>query len=184
MAAKEGRPVVWGLVALIVVSALVAAVAGLGALAGTRVLGFGEGQTPRVRVDDDERLVVPRPRASGRADGDAGDRRPNAEQGRGRPGGDTTRTPPPPPIELQARPRVVSAFERIYLSGSYRRGEGAILQVQRLDAGRWAPFPVTVSVDAGVFDTYVQTSRAGLNRFRVVDSDTGKASNPVTVRVG
>jgi hypothetical protein len=34
------------------------------------------------------------------------------------------------------------------------------------------------------FATYVQTSQTGPNRFRVVDTDTGRASNDVSVNIG
>ena len=34
------------------------------------------------------------------------------------------------------------------------------------------------------FSTYVQTSQAGVNRFRVVDTDTKLESNEVKVTVG
>lgn len=85
-------------------------------------------------------------------------------------------------ISLSASPLEVSAMERIYLTGTYPRGEGASLQVQRMQDG-WTDFPVSVSVSGGTFSTYVMTGRSGENRFRVLDPATGKTSNPVTVRV-
>ena len=42
---------------------------------------------------------------------------------------------------------------------------------------------MTVSVSDETFTTYVQTSQAGPNRFRVVDTDTGLQSNEVRVTV-
>jgi hypothetical protein len=42
---------------------------------------------------------------------------------------------------------------------------------------------VTVSVSNQTFSTYVQTSQAGVNRFRVVDTDTHLASNEVRVTI-
>jgi hypothetical protein len=41
-----------------------------------------------------------------------------------------------------------------------------------------------MSVSGGTFATYVQTARAGANKFRVVDTDTEVTSNEVTVTVG
>jgi hypothetical protein len=56
--------------------------------------------------------------------------------------------------------------------------------VQKLTNGSWQDFySVSATVSGGTFTTYIQTGTPGLNRFRVVDSDTHLASNPVTVRV-
>ena len=75
---------------------------------------------------------------------------------------------------------------RIDLTGSYPTGEGAVLQVQRATGpgDDWVDFPVTVTVSGGQFSTYVQTGKAGPNRFRVIDTDTDLASNEVTVTIG
>jgi hypothetical protein len=75
-------------------------------------------------------------------------------------------------------------MEQIDLSGVYPGGEGAILQVQRFVAGGWQDFPVTASVSNETFSTYVQTSQTGVNRFRVVDTDTRLESNEVKVTIG
>ncbi len=85
-------------------------------------------------------------------------------------------------ISLSASPLDVSAMERIYLTGTFPGGEGASLQVQRLQ-GSWTDFPTSTSVSGGTFSTYVMTGQSGPNKFRVVDPATGKKSNPVTVRV-
>lgn len=94
-----------------------------------------------------------------------------------------TRKPPPSVISLSASPVEVSRMERIYLSGTYPRGEGASLQVQRFEGGGWTDFPTSASVSGGTFSSYVMTGQAGANKFRVVDVATGKKSNPVTVTV-
>jgi hypothetical protein len=94
-----------------------------------------------------------------------------------------SRTKKPRTITLQAFPGHVSPSERIYLTGVYQDGEGAGLQVQRFE-GHWVDFPVDATVRGGIFDTYVITGRSGVNRFRVVDTGTGRASNPVSVTVG
>ena len=77
----------------------------------------------------------------------------------------------------------MSAGERINLSGRYRSGNGHTLQVQRFENG-WSDFPVTATVNGGQYATWVITSQTGKNRFRVVDTSTGRASRPVTVRIG
>lgn len=86
-------------------------------------------------------------------------------------------------ISLSASPLSVSSMERIYLTGTYPRAEGASLQVQRLEGGSWRNFPTSTSVSGGTFSTYVMTGQSGPNKFRVVDRGAGKKSNPVTVRV-
>lgn len=85
-------------------------------------------------------------------------------------------------ISLSASPLEVSSMERIYLTGTFPGGEGASLQVQRLQ-GSWTDFPTSTSVSGGTFSTYVMTGQSGPNKFRVVDPASGKKSNPVTVRV-
>ena len=87
-------------------------------------------------------------------------------------------------ISLQAFPDHVSPGQRISFSGVYPRGEGRRLQVQRFEGGGWQDFPATTSVSGGLFNTYIFTARTGSTRFRVVDTATGKASNPVRVRIG
>jgi hypothetical protein len=87
-------------------------------------------------------------------------------------------------ISLSASPMKVAPMEQIYLSGTYPDGEGATLQVQRLEAGTWNNFPTSASVSGGTFSTYVMTGQKGDNKFRVVDTESGTKSNEVTVTVG
>ena len=88
---------------------------------------------------------------------------------------------PPSPCGRSRPP--CSAGERINLTGDYPSGNGALLQVQRLEGG-WTDFPVTMSVDGGRFSTYIQTSRTGDARFRVIDKGAGRTSNVVRVTIG
>jgi len=88
-----------------------------------------------------------------------------------------------PEISLQAFPQQVSPNGRINLTGVYQGGEGARLQVQRFENG-WVDFPVSTSVSGGAFSTYIYTGRSGPNRFRVVDKEADRSSNPVRVMVG
>jgi hypothetical protein len=94
-----------------------------------------------------------------------------------------TPTKKPRAITLRASPLQVSANERINLTGSSRGTVGAQLQVQRFESG-WVDFPVTATVRGGVFGTYIYTGRSGVNRLRVLDPTTGRASNVVRVTVG
>lgn len=83
-------------------------------------------------------------------------------------------------ITLDASPKVASTYQRVNLTGRYPGGNGTTLTVQRRQGG-WADFPTSATVRGGSFSTYVQTGRAGVNRFRVVDQSTGKKSKPVSV---
>ena len=78
----------------------------------------------------------------------------------------------------------VSSGERIYFSGVYPGGEGAILWLQRWQDGAWADFPASVGVTNGTFSSYIFTGVSGLNRFRVIDRDDGTVSNEIRVTVG
>lgn len=85
-------------------------------------------------------------------------------------------------ITLRARPVSVRPDQRINLTGTYPRGNGATLQVQRFEDG-WADFPATFAVDGGRFDSYIRSSRTGDLRFRVVDPAAGRVSNEVRVTI-
>jgi hypothetical protein len=100
------------------------------------------------------------------------------------PGTEPSSEAPAEGISLTATQQSVSPMQQIDLTGTYQAGEGAILQVQRMENGAWSDFPVTMSVSGGTFATYVQTSRTGPNEFRVVDTDSDVVSNEVTVTVG
>lgn len=84
---------------------------------------------------------------------------------------------------LNASPREVRRMGRINLVGRYPGHAGARLVVQRLERGRWVRFPVSATVRSGRFRTWVASGQRGVNRFRVVDTRTRRASEPVTVRV-
>ncbi len=86
-------------------------------------------------------------------------------------------------LTLAVSPQAVGPGERINLSGTYGR-EGASLQVQRQQGGTWTDFPVSATVGAGTFETWIVTSQTGAAQFRVVDEATGTASNPVMVTIG
>ena len=87
-------------------------------------------------------------------------------------------------ITLFVAPQNVSAGGRINFNGVYTDGEGARLQVQRKEGGSWTDFPVDATVRGGSFETWIQTSRTGVTKFRMFDQDANRASNVVTVTIG
>lgn len=86
-------------------------------------------------------------------------------------------------VTLVASPHQVRRMGRINLFGRYPGHGGARLVVQRFERGHWARFPVTATVRGGRFRTWVASGHRGVNRFRVVAVNSGRVSDPVTVRV-
>lgn len=184
----DGRPVLTGLLALVGVALAVGLVLGLVAVAGSKFFGLDGGQTGAQQAE--RSMYLPSPSRTQQPSGPLITLAPGETQSPTEPAPSESSSPKPhkkkpqPTISLSAGETSVSPMQQIDLTGTYPSGEGAILQVQRFTNGSWQDFPVTTSVSNQTFSTYVQTSQAGMNRFRVVDTDTGKASNPVRVQIG
>ena len=184
----ERHPIVSGLLALLAVGLVVGLILGGAALAATQVLGVGEEETATDDSTSDASLYLPRPERTGRPDGPLITLAPPASDGTERspqgPRTTETETEEESKISLSAGQTSVGPMEPIDLSGVYPGGEGAILQVQQFTAGKWDDFPVTAPVSDETFTTYIQASRIGLNRFRMIDTKSGEVSNEVRVRIG
>ncbi len=180
------RPVAYGLLALVGVGIVVGLVLGLAALAGAKVLGV-DGAEESTGGGGEASMYLPKPEKTTPPEGPAVTLAPGEEPSATQdpePKQEKTTKKPSKAISLSAGQTSVSAMQQIDLTGVYPGGEGAILQVQRYENGSWRDFPVTVSVSGETFSTYVQTSQPGANRFRVVDTDSGRPSNPVKVAIG
>ena len=173
----ENRPVLTGLLALVGVAVAIGLLGGLAVLVGVKVAGIGESSTASDDTTAAATFSLPRPT-------DTSSTIPEPEQTSEPGAGESTSEAPTEAISLAATQQSVSPMQQIDLTGTYQSGEGAILQVQRMENGRWSDFPVTMSVSGGTFATYVQTSRTGPNKFRVIDTDTQTTSNEVSVTVG
>lgn len=185
MAQSEDRPVLTGLLALVGVGLVVGLVLGGAALVATQVLGIG-GDEGAEGASSDASMYLPTPAETSGPSGpmmtlatEEGEPSESAD-----PSEEESEEKPAKKITLTVGRDTVAPMERIDLAGSYPQGEGAILQVERFVGGGWTDFPVTASVGNEKFSTYVQTGQAGVNRFRVRDTDSGKVSNPVTVTIG
>lgn len=181
------RPVVSGLLALVGVALVVGILAGVAAMVVARGAGLGGGES--VATDSTatggESLYLPKPTDTAQPTGPAftlGSM--PIPTTTASPEAPTASESPKDEIVLQAAQQSVAAMQQIDLSGSYPTGEGAILQVQRFENGSWNDFPVSVAVSGQTFGTYVMTGQTGENRFRVFDSDSGRASNEVVITVG
>ena len=174
----ENRPVLMGLVALVAVALVIGVIGGLGIMVAVRATGIGASTEASDDTSTSGGFYLPKPTDTGTTGVPAAEE--TVEEGT-KPSEPAT---PAKEISLAATQAAVSPMQQIDLSGTYPTGEGAILQVQRLEAGSWQDFPVTMSVSGSAFATYVQTSRVGPNKFRVIDTDTQKLSNEITVTVG
>lgn len=182
---RAERPVLTGLLALVGVGLAVGLILGLVVLAGTQMLGLGGG-SETTNTTSKQSMYLPRPEKTESVKGALITLDPGATQA-------TNSTPTEDPtqsesaskqISLSVGQTAVAQMEQIDLTGVFPGGEGEILQVQRFTGGSWRDFPVTVSVSDETFSTYVETSQTGVNRFRVVDTDTALISNEVRVTVG
>ena len=180
MPQSEDRPVLTGLVALVAVAVVVGLLFGLAALIGTKVLGLDGSveASSDTKTGSETTMYLPEPEPTETTE--------PTTTAAPQPGEapSSTESKPARQISLSAGQLSVSPMQQIDLTGTYPQGEGAILQVQRFEGGSWSDFPVTASVSNQTFSTYIQTSQAGVNKFRVVDSDSGATSNEVEVTVG
>ena len=188
---SERHPVAAGLLALLAVGLVVGLILGGAALAATQVIGVGEEDAATDDSTSGASLYLPRPERTGRPD------EPlvtlatpdGSESTDGKNSGPETEpteseTEEEEAISLSAGQTEVGPMEPIDLTGVYPGGEGSILQVQQFTDGRWDDFPVTTPVSNETFTTYIQTSQPGVNRFRMIDTKSGEASNEVRVRIG
>ncbi|SEB79984.1 hypothetical protein SAMN04489844_1085 [Nocardioides exalbidus] len=172
----EKRPVLTGLIALVGVAVVLGLIVGGAVMIGVKATGIGGSSSASGSSDSPSTFELPKPTDT------STETPPEATEPS--PGAPSTTEAPDTGIALSAAQQSVSPMQQIDLTGTYAGGEGAILQVQRFENEQWTDFPVTMSVSGGTFATYVQTSRTGPNKFRVVDTDSDAVSNEVTVTVG
>jgi hypothetical protein len=182
----EEHPIAAGLAALVGVTVAVGLILGLLVLGGSRVLGLG-GDDDSTATSAERSMYLPKPEKTPTAtnpeftfdpsDGES----PSASSGAGKP---TRSESPRQQITLAAAATTAGPMEPFDLTGVYPGGEGAILQVQRFQDGSWQDFNATTSVSDETFQTPIQTSQPGVNRFRVVDTDTQLESNEVRITIG
>jgi hypothetical protein len=182
VSADEDHPVLYGLLALVGVAVAVGLVAGVAVMAGAHVLGLGGGHAA-VAGDAGATLDLPRPQKTKASDGPSITLGTESTAGSSQSSNPTIHKPKKK-ISLQSAEITVSPMGRIDLTGTYPGGEGAVLNVQKFSNGAWGDFVgISASVTNGSFKTYVQTGTPGVNRFRMVDSDSTLTSNEVKVTV-
>jgi len=183
---REGHPVLSGLLALVGVGLAVGLIIGLAALVGTRMLGFS-GETASAETTNNQSMFLPKPEKTQAEDGPLITLAPEPSSSgqESGPSETETTTKDEKQISLSVSQSEVSPMEQIDLTGVYPGGEGAILRVERFADGDWEDFAqITANVSDETFSTYIQTGQVGLQRFRMVDSDTELTSNEVRVTIG
>jgi hypothetical protein len=185
---NPGRALTHALVAMVAVAVLVGAAVGLAIMAAAELGGLGGGTGDAAagpRDDSSDTLRMP-PYQPTKDAGSGWDlpravESPSALPSSGPTSGSSAQ---PTELTLTASPEQVAPGERIDFNGVYPGGDGATLQVQRLDGSTWTDFPVTASVNGGSYGTWILTSRTGVTKFRVYDAAADRKSNVVTVQIG
>jgi hypothetical protein len=184
MSVDEQRPVLAGLLALVGVAVAVGLVAAVAVMGGAHMLGLGGGRADGGAGDVGATMYLPKPHKTHPAGG------PSITLGTSPTQSGPTKNPnlkvnkTSKQISLQAGEQSVAPMGRIDLSGTYPSGEGAVLKVQKFSNGSWQDFySISATVTNATFATYIQTGTPGVNRFRMVDSDTKVASNQVKVTI-
>ncbi len=172
-----------GLVALVAVALVIGAVLAVAVLVGTRSLGLGESESASGGSSAEDSMYLPKPEPTEEESGPLVTLAAEPEPSESDAPAEPKSSKPTTPISLTVGQTEVVPMGQIDLNGVYPGGEGAILQVQRFASGAWSDFGVTASVSNETFQTYVQTGQSGVNRFRMVDSDTGLESNEIKVTV-
>ena len=179
----EEHPIIAGLVALVGVGLVVGLVIGLVVLAGTKVLGIGD-DDDSATADSRASLYLPTPSKTTKASDPQITLAPGETASASEEPSESPSESEKREITLSASAVDVGPMQQFQLTGVYPQGEGAILTVERFEGNAWAVFPATGSVSGESFQIPVQTSKAGVNRFRVVDSDSGLKSDEVRITVG
>jgi hypothetical protein len=176
----EGHPVISGLAALIGVGVVVGLLVSGGALAASSMLGLGGGDDGGT-ASSQQSMYLPKPSDTDAETGPQITLQPGQESPS--PAESSAPATPAAAISLSSSATEVGPMQEIYLTGVYPNGEGAVVQVQRFEDGKWVDFPVDASVSGQTFSTYVQTARTGINKFRVRDTSSDQVSNEVRVKV-
>lgn len=200
---ENDNPVANGLVALVAVALVIGLLAGIIALLGTRLVGLtgGDGgSSDGVAVGDslslppleptelDSGLLItlapvttPTPSASSSAPLGIGESAtpsattsPTAEESE-----DSSSRHD---ISLQASDNSLKAGDELMLSGTYPRGEGAVLDIwYDVNDEGWKQFNLDVNVNGGLFQAFVSTYKSGTITWQVRDPENDNKSNEVTV---
>jgi len=79
-------------------------------------------------------------------------------------------------ITIKSDKATAKAWAKVSFTGKTTAiAKNSVVQVQRLQSGKWVNFPATTKVTSkSTYSVWVQSGRVGVNKFRVV---TGKAAS-------
>lgn len=197
---ENENPVANGLVALVAVGLVIGLLTAIIALLGTRLVGLGGGDGTSsggvaagdslylpslVPTELDSRMLVTLAPVETETPDSA------TASGSASPSSTPSSTPTESEqpegtsILLNAGSLRVEAGDEVMLSGTFRRGEGSVLDIwYKVEDEDWTEFNLDVNVYGGVFQVHVATYKTGTIQWRVQDPDSGIESNVVTVHHG
>ncbi|RZU15981.1 hypothetical protein EV645_3523 [Kribbella rubisoli] len=86
-------------------------------------------------------------------------------------------------ITIKSDKATAKAWAKISFTGKASGiAKNTVVQVQRLENGKWVNFPATTKVTSkATYSVWVQSGRVGVNKFRVVAAGTASAAASVTI---
>jgi hypothetical protein len=82
-------------------------------------------------------------------------------------------------IQVENSAGSAKPFQIVRIRGRYYGGAGTFLRVQRWEGGIWLDFPIPTKTDeSGRFTAHVEVGQRGRYTLRVLDPDSGVASEP------
>lgn len=88
-----------------------------------------------------------------------------------------------PSITIKSDKATAKAWVKVSFTGKTTGiAKNSVVQVQRLQAGKWVNFPATTKVTSkATYSVWVQSGRVGVNKFRVVTAKATSAAVSVTI---
>jgi hypothetical protein len=86
-------------------------------------------------------------------------------------------------VTIKSDKATAKAWAKVSFTGKTTGiAKNTVVQVQRLENGKWVNFPATTKVTAAAtYSVWVQSGRVGVNKFRVVAANTASAAVSVTI---
>ena len=86
-------------------------------------------------------------------------------------------------ITIKSDKTTAKAWTKVSFTGKTSGiAKNTVVQVQRLQNGKWVNFPATTKVTSkATYSVWVQSGRVGVNKFRVVTAKAASAAVSVTV---
>jgi len=88
-----------------------------------------------------------------------------------------------PAITIKSDKATAKAWAKVSFTGKTTGiAKNSVVQVQRLQAGKWVNFPATTKVTSkATYSVWVQSGRVGVNKFRVVTAKATSAAVSVNI---